>query len=128
MAKRDLYSNIGVSTTIAPAVVSATGNGTGVDLRGFQSATVAYTVGAIVGSGNITPKLQESDDNSTFTDVAAGDLLGSFPAVLLTGTAFRVGYKGSKRYIRAVSTLNSGTSVAVSAVVLLGHPELAPVA
>ncbi|MDX0897439.1 hypothetical protein GOD90_10595 [Sinorhizobium medicae] len=128
MAKRDLYNNISAVSSIVPAVQTATATGTGVDGRGFQSVTYVVNTGAIAGAGNFTPKMQESDDNSAWSDVAAADLLGSFPSALAASTAIRVGYKGSKRYTRAVLTLNSGTSIAAGAVAILGHPELAPVA
>jgi len=125
---RDLSSNIGVSPSIAPAVISAgTTNGAGVDLRGFDSASAVVAVGAIAGSGNMTIKLQDSDDNSTFADTVADDRIGAFAAVLLTGTTNDVGYIGGKRYVRAVATLNSGTSVAVSVVIVAGNPHRAPV-
>lgn len=127
MAKRDLYNNIGVSASVVPAVLTATGTGTGVDTRGFQSVTAVINTGAIVAAGLFTPKLQESDDNATFTDVAAGDLLGAF-ANLAASAVQRVGYKGSKRYVRVVLTYVSGTSIAAGAVIVLGHAELAPVA
>lgn len=127
MAKRDLYNNIGVTASIVPAVYTATATGTGVDVRGFQSATVVINTGAVVASGLFTPKLQESDDNSAWSDVATTDLLGTF-ANLAASTAVRVGYKGSKRYLRPVLTYVSGTSIAAGAVIVLGHAELAPVA
>ena len=129
MAERDLTSNIGVFSTIAPAVLTATTNGAGVDLRPFNSATLVVNVGAIVGAGNMTAKMQESDDNSAWSDVAAIDTIGTaLPAVLVTGTTVRIGYKGIKRYVRAVATLNSGTSVALDAIIVAGHANLAPVA
>lgn len=128
MAKRDLYSNIGVVAAVAPAVLTATNTSAAIDVRGFQSATVVINAGAIVGAGNFTPKLQESDaSGSGYTDVIASDLIGAFPTALAADTAYRVGYKGNKRYLKTVLTLNSGTSIAASAVVVLGHPELAPV-
>ena len=129
MAKRDLYSNIGVIAAVVPAVLTATNTSAAIDVRGYNSATVVINTGAIVTAGNFTPKLQESDaSGSGFTDVVAADLIGSFPAALAADTAYRVGYKGGKRYLKTVLTLNSGTSIAASAVLVLGHPDLAPVA
>lgn len=125
---RDLSSNLGMSESIRPAVHAATVTGETVDTRGYDSAAVVVTVGAIASSGNITVKLQESDTTTSedFTDVVAADLEGEFPAALLTNTAFLVGYLGTKRYVRAVGTLNSGTSVAFTAGVILGHPNIRP--
>lgn len=129
MASRDLYDNIGVTLAVSPAVLTATNTSTGIDLVGFEGATVIINTGAIAGAGNFTPKLQESDvSGSGYTDVAAKDLLGSFPSALAADTAYKVGYKGGKRYVRTVITLNSGTSIAAGAVIVKSHPRSAPVA
>ncbi|OCJ05250.1 hypothetical protein A6U87_14675 [Rhizobium sp. AC44/96] len=125
---RDLASNIGIVQAIAPAVLTATNTPAGVDLLGFGSAAVVIETGAIAGSGNFTPKLQESDDNTNFTDVAAGDLQGTFPTALVATSVVKVGYKGNKRYVRPVLTLNSGTSIAASATIIKGNPAKRPVA
>lgn len=127
---RDLKSNIGVVAALAPAVLSATATGAAVDLAGFGSAVAVVNTGAIVSAGDFTAKLQESDTTTSgdFTDVAAGDLLGTFPASLAADSVVRVGYIGTKRYIRLVVTKNGGTSIAAGAVVVKGHPAIAPVA
>lgn len=129
MASRDLYNNIGVTLAVSPAVLTATNTSSGIDLAGFEGATVIINTGAIAGAGNFTPKLQESDvSGSGYTDVAAKDLLGSFPSALAADTAYKVGYKGSKRYVRTVITLNSGTSIAAGAVIVKSHARSMPVA
>lgn len=128
MASRDNYNNIGVSVAIAAAVLTVTTTSAGIDLAGFESATAVINTGAIAGSGNFTPKLQESSDNATFADVAAADLIGTFPAVLAASSIYKVGYKGAKRYIRLVLTLNSGTSITAAADIIKGHPKSAPAA
>jgi hypothetical protein len=127
---RDLASNIGIVQAVAPAVLAATTKGTAIDLAGYNSALIAITTGAIVASGNFTAKLQESDTTTDgdFTDVAAGNLVGDLPASLAASSTYKQGYIGSKRYIRAVLTLNSGTSIAAGAVAVLGNPASAPVA
>jgi hypothetical protein len=124
---RDLASNISVAESIRPAVNSAaTVTGQTVDCRGFDSAAAVVTVGAIASSGNVTVKLQDSDNGSDWDDVTAANLVGTFPAALLTNTAFDVGYIGGKRYVRAFGTLNSGTSVAYSVAIVRGNPHRAP--
>jgi hypothetical protein len=127
---RDLASNIGIVQAVAPAVLTATTKGTAVDLLGFNAAAIVINTGAIVGSGNFTPKLQESDTTTDgdFTDVAAGDLIGTLPATLAASATVKQSYIGSKRYIRVVLTLNSGTSIAAGVVAVLGDPRSAPVA
>lgn len=127
---RDLASNIKVIQTVAPAVLTATTKGSAIDLLGFNSAAIVVNSGAIVSSGNFTPKLQESDTTTDgdFTDVAASDLVGTFPSALTASSTAKQSYIGSKRYIRAVLTLNSGTSIAAGVVAVLGDPSSAPVA
>ena len=113
---RDLYHNFGAMQAIAPAVQSANINGAAVDLAGFNSALIVLNTGAIAGAGDFAAKLQESDTttDADFSDVAAADQLGGFPASLAANSAYRVGYIGSKRkrYVRVVLTEAGGTSIA----------------
>lgn len=127
---KDAISNIGVVSTLVPAVVAATTKGTAVDLQGFNSATLIINTGAIDTAGLYGIKLQESDTTTDgdFTDVAAGNLLGTLPAGLAASSVYKQGYKGTKRYLRAVITKQSGTSIAAGAVIMRGHPADAPVA
>lgn len=103
--------------SLAPAARTATANGTGIDLANFASATLVFSVGVIT-DGTHTPKMQESNDNSTFTDVAAADLIGAL-AVLASSVNQRQGYRGAMRYIRAVSTVSGTTVGGVYAAVVL---------
>lgn len=126
---RDLQSNIGVVAAVAPATLTATNTSAAIDLRGFDSACVVINTGAIGAAGNFTPKLTEADaSDGDFTDVAASDLVGEFPAALAAASVYKVGYIGNKRFIKTVLTLNSGTNIAAGAVVVLGNPDQAPVA
>lgn len=126
---RDIASNIAAVQAVAPAVLTATTTSAALDLADFDAAAVIITTGAIVGAGNFTPKLQESDTTTSgdFTDVVAADLSGAFPAALAAASTYKVGYRGAKRYIRLVLTLNSGTSIAAGAVIVKGHPAQLPV-
>lgn len=127
---KDSYSHIGLVAALAPLVHAATLKGSTVDLQGFNSALLVINTGAIAGAGLYDVALQESDTTTDgdFTAVAAGDLLGTLPAALAADSVYKLGYKGVKRYIRAVITKQSGTSIAASAMILRGHPTDAPVA
>src|SRR5690242_5947131 len=103
MASKNLKRRISPVQTLAAAARTASANGSGVDLAKYESAAVVFNVGTIT-DGTHTPKLQESDDNSTFSDVAAGDQSGTL-AALASSTLQSVGYVGRKRYIRAVVTV-----------------------
>jgi hypothetical protein len=127
---RDLHHSIGATLALSPAVQAATIKGNAVDLRGFNEAELIVNTGAIAGAGDFTAKVQESNTTTDgdFTDVAAANLLGALPASLTADATFRVGYIGSKKFVRVVLTKNGGTSIAAGAVVLKGAPALAPVA
>lgn len=125
---KDGISGLGLVASLVPAVVTATTKGSNADLQGFNSATLIINTGAIAGDGLYVIACQESDTTTDgdFTDVVAGDLLGLLPAALEASTIYKQGYVGNKRYIRAVITKTSGTSIAVGAVFALGHPYDAP--
>lgn len=127
---RDIASNIGVVQTLAPVDYSATTKGTTVDLLGFESAAVVVNTGAITSSGKYVVSVQESDTTTDgdFTDVNAGDLIGSLPDELAATSTYKVGYVGHKRYVRAVITKTSGTSIVAGAIVVKGTAAKRPVA
>lgn len=126
---RDLVSNLAVRESIRPAVNSAaTVTGQSVDKLGFDAVMAVANVGAIVSAGNVTLKWQESVNNSDWTDVAADDVLTPFPAALVANSVVNSGYIGNARYVRIFGTLNSGTSVAYGASIVLGNPAQFPTA
>jgi hypothetical protein len=126
---RDISNNLSAVESLAPSARTATINGAGVDLSGFNGAMVAWSFGSWT-DGTHTPSVQESSDNTTFTAVAAGDLEGSFNPVSSGAGANmvqKVGYLGNLRYIRAVLTVAGATSGAVSSVLVIrGFPATAP--
>ena len=128
---RDMKSNMDVVESIGPANYTATVTGAGVDLRDFDGAMIVYhgnNGDFITGNEAYTPSVEESDDDSTYNVVAAGDLEGTL-SDLRTTEVQRVGYKGNKRYIRGVLTLAGTTPIIdASALVMRGHPHQAPVA
>ncbi|MEU0531985.1 Bbp16 family capsid cement protein [Amycolatopsis tolypomycina] len=116
----DLKNNVASAISLAPAARTATANGTGVDLAGFSAIAVVVAAGTIT-DGTHAFKVQESDDNATFTDVAAGDLDGAAPSLQAAGsnTVTEVGYKGIKRYIRVVATVSGTTTGGVYAALVV---------
>ncbi len=123
----DLKNNIAAVLALSPAVHAATKvDAPIIDLQGAGSATVIVNTGAIGGAGDYTVSLRHGDA-SDLSDAAAAsgaDLLGAFPATLAADTAYAVGYRGGKRYVRAVITKNGGTSIAAGAVVVKSHLAL----
>jgi len=127
MTTRDLTSAIAVDASLAPGDYTATSNGASVDLRGFESAAIAFVVGAVT-DGTHTPGVEESDDGTTWSAVAAGDLIGGLVA-LAANTTQRAGYRGAKRYLRATLTVAGATVGAkLAAVIVRGNAAQRPVA
>ena len=78
--------------------------------------------------GTHTPSVEESDDDSTYTAVAAADLLGSL-ANLASNVGQSVGYRGGKRYIRARIAVSGATTGALdAALVIRGNAVQQPLA
>lgn len=125
---RDLYSNIDAAVSIIPVVQSANANGMAIDLKGFNRAAIMITTGAIVGAGEFSVKVQDSDNGTTFADAPAQYVDSNAPATLAADSTYKLGYRGHKRYIRAVLTKAGGTSITAGAIVVLADPSDAPVA
>lgn len=103
------------------AKTNGTSNGTGVDTAGYESITCVFDVGTRT-DGTHAAKIQDSADNSSFADVAAGFQVGTFAADVTSNTDQSVVYLGEKRYVRAVLTTSGATTGAVvGAKFVLGH-------
>lgn len=127
---QDLKNNVLAVQSIHPQLVAATVTGIKADLLGYESAMAIVNAGAWT-DGTHTPSLLESDDDSTYTTVAAGDLQGSFTAIAASGQqnqAFQVGYKGSKRYLKVKVTVTGSPSTGayIAAAIVKGNPRNAP--
>lgn len=130
---RDAYANVTVKATLAIATRTASANGTGVDRVGggamYQDAMVVVHTGTIT-DGTHAVDIQESDDNSAWSSVAAGELQGAEPSIVAADDdkVFIVGYKGIKRYLRVAVTASGTTTGGVyGATVVLANPRNAPV-
>lgn len=126
---KDLKSRIDPKLALIPVVYSATKSDSAIiDLQGANSATLIINTGAIVGAGDYTVSLRHGDASDLSGDAAAGasDLIGSLPATLAENSVYCVGYVGGKRYVRAVITKNSGTSIAAGAVIVRGSLNNSP--
>src|SRR4051812_876213 len=100
---RKLFDNIKSSFSHRPVTATASANGTGVDTQGYTDAVVVLEVGTVSGTTpTLNVKVQESDDNSTFSDVTGA----TFTQVTATGSSqvLRVAELnvGRKRYLRTV--------------------------
>jgi hypothetical protein len=125
---RDIYNNVSTVQSLAPAARTVSVAGASADLREFGGALVQIHAGAWT-DGTHTFDVQESDDDVTFTSVAAAQLQGTEPVIDSAaegGKVYEIGYLGSKPYLRvnvAVATATTGAVYGVS--ILRGHPHRA---
>tara|TARA_R110000824_G_scaffold47353_3_gene134938 strand:+ start:4466 stop:4861 length:396 start_codon:yes stop_codon:yes gene_type:complete len=130
---RDLYSNVKTVEAFVIAAISSdtTTAGVEVDLLKYDSCLFVAQAGTVT-DGTYTPLIQESDTSGSYSgSVADTDLIGTEAAAVLSATSDikKIGYKGSKRYVKlsyvSASTTSGGT---VGASAILGNPSDAPVA
>lgn len=110
--RTDFNSNMDFAISLNIAAYTATTNGAGVDVSNYGEVEILIAPGTRT-DGTHTPKVQESPDNSTWADVAAADLVGTALAAIASNTVQRVGYIGSKRYLRVVTTVAGATTGAI---------------
>ncbi|MCR2833482.1 hypothetical protein [Parerythrobacter lacustris] len=116
--------------SLVPAVRTADANGTGIDTQGYTDAMLVVSAGDIdLADANETYviELEESDDNSTFVDVASISVtitadnqvgVARIPELNVT----------RKRYLRAVLNVSGTTpSFPGNAIFLLGGGAAGPV-
>lgn len=135
MASKDMYSNISVVKAIVPGEYLNGSDPTPVviDTKGYESVTFVLATGTVTDAQTLN--VQESADNSTYSDVAAADIIGGSTKLsafetMAAGdddTIKTLGYKGSKRYLKVVSTAAGATGAIYGIVAILGHAQYKPV-
>lgn len=136
--KRTVYNHVRAKVTLAVAARTTTANGTAVDRRLSGASGTNEWFGSamlLVHSGTITDgthaiTLQVSDNGSDWSNAPAADLQGSLPSIGSSDDdkLYEVGYTGTARYLRAVTTVSGTTSGGTyGATILLGFPNVLPV-
>ncbi len=129
------YSDYKVTPLIVNAVKNSDTNCTGVTTKGYSETIFLVDMGnsadTLSGSNYIELEVEESDDNSNYTDVAnanlvnyvTGNNVGTFAVVndpAEDSTVFMTGYRGEKLYVRPVisftGTHSTGTPISVLAI------------
>lgn len=126
----EIERKLSVAQSLAAAARTASANGVGVDLAGYEAAMIVVTTGTIT-DGTHAISLEESADNTTWNAVAASDRIGALPTITATddNKEFEFSYIGSKRYIRVVTTVSGATSGGVyAALVIRGAARHEPAA
>lgn len=102
--------NVIPTSILGAAAITASANGTGVDISAFEGA-VKFTLDSSAGGGadhTLDVKLQHSDDDVTYTDITGGvftqvtNAAAAYESIILSAD-------GLKKYVRGVDTV-AGTS------------------
>jgi len=123
---KSLSQILDTARSIVSAAYTTTQTGTAVDLAGYHSNMFTFSP-ATLTDGVFTPKLQDSSDNVTFTDVVAADQVGAL-VVFASNVHQKVGYIGAQRYVRPVVTVTGGpaTGCVFGAGAVLGDKRKQP--
>lgn len=133
---KDLHNKIHVVRAISPVVVTDNTAQVSqiIDRKGYRALEFVIALGTLSDADATTVVLVEEGDAANLSDAAAvadADLIGT---ELLAAFQFdddnevrKIGYKGSKRYVRLTITPSNNTgNIPVSAVAILGHPAIGP--
>lgn len=136
---RDLMNNIHIARAISPVATAASDAAVVseiIDMQGYDSLTFVIATGALPDADATFAVLVQDGDNSALSDAAAvadEQLVGT---EALAGFTFaddnevrKIGYLGSKRYVRlTITPANNLSASLVAAVAILGHPSMVPTA
>lgn len=119
-ALNDVKNQALLGASVYPASVNDTTNGTAIDMIDADGRCFAIQViGAVGGTTpSLTGKIQESSDNSTWTDVSGV----MFTAVTASSNVQTIVFDRTKRYLRHHRTV-SGTTPTFLLGVLIGEQK-----
>ena len=134
---RDLFNDVKITTVVAPgaAVTDNTAKvGAIIDNSGFDSLLYSWVLVTPDADATFTPLLEESDNSSLSgsNEVADADLIGTESGATdsagnTTTKAWKLGYKGTKRYTRLTLTPAANTgNLYVAAVAIQGSARSLP--
>ncbi|MBY0583272.1 MAG: hypothetical protein K2P68_10200 [Sphingomonas sp.] len=140
---QDLHTQL-FAAIVGNATLSADNAPAAIDLQGYSAAEILLLIGiggiTFTGTNKVEFVLTHSDDDSTYTAVTTADMIGctvasggiikSLVAAHAAPAAYRFGYKGGKRYLKLLADFSGthGTGTPIGMCVLLGEPNIGPVA
>lgn len=132
---RDIINGLKIDQVVDPVVITADANGASVDMVGYNWCTFLALIGesgdTLSGSVKIELEVEESDDDSSFTDVADAELqnyvagtndgcFGLIDAAAEDDAVYKGTYRGGSRYVRPVinvtGTHTNGTPIGIVAI------------
>jgi hypothetical protein len=119
-ALHDVKNQALLGASVYPSTVNDTNNGSAIDMQDADGRCFAVqAVGSVTGTGpSLAGKIQESADNSTWTDVSGA----TFTAVTASNNLQTIAFDRTKRYLRHSRTV-AGTSPTFGLGVLIGEQK-----
>ena len=116
----DVQNDALIGVSVYPVSVNDTNTGSAVDMIDADGSCFAIqVVGAVTGtSPSLAGKIQESSDNTTWTDVTGA----TFTAVTASNNVQTITFERTKRYLRHFRT-TTGTSPTFPLGVLIGEQK-----
>jgi hypothetical protein len=128
LKQKTYHQKVIAAQTVTADVNSASVNCKDINSLGFLVAVEAFAFDA---TNKVALKLQESDDDSVWSDVT--DVYeGTAPNPIVLDTVVEgnkshlVEYRGGKQYARLVLDVSGTVSVAMAAIAISNKPELMP--
>lgn len=122
-----LKESLKIAVGIEPALRSpATATGTSVDCLGYAEALIVLDVGLATATGSLAVKVQDSDDNSTFTDITSATFATVTVANDHNQYVGNILLKNKGRYVRVVGVLSTD-DVTYGVSMILSKAQTAPV-
>jgi len=119
--RKDLNFGLSVLESLPTTIVAGGGdNGTAIDLETLKGYAAKHIVHVEALTTTITVKLQDSPDNSVWTDVPAAQMVGGVNLITVVDTADNTAAQicgfNLQRYQRIVTVAGAGTMTAVAVV------------
>lgn len=114
---KDLHNQVSVGVAIALTAVADGEDVVGavIDRQGSEGLEIIFQVGAYT-DGSVTPLIEDSDDNVTYTAVADANLTNTETSAALSAAGVSsIGYVGFKRYVRATAVTAAGSTLSIGA-------------
>jgi hypothetical protein len=121
---RDLHNPTSAVNALSAATIATNTNTDGptVDLQGFDSCEFIARTGAWTDGAYALQVLESDSSGSGFAQAPAASVLGGSPSLGAANTLGRLGYIGTKRYVRLrVVSTGTTTGASLSAVAVLAR-------
>lgn len=109
---RDLHNNIAIANALSGATIATntTTDGAAVDCQGFDAAEIIVRSSAWTDGAYAVSLVECDTSGGAYTAVAAAQVLGAGQSIGAANTVKKIGYLGSKRFIKVRITSTGTTS------------------